>query len=53
MRFIPRFLEKALREAADQYPLEDPDTLDFAQTDPRGFLNQAQHTGLIIDEAQR
>ncbi len=33
--------------------LEDPDTLDFAQHDPRAFLLQAEPAGLIIDEAQR
>ena len=33
--------------------LEDPDTLDFAQSDPRAFLEQGEGGGLIIDEAQR
>jgi len=33
--------------------LEDPDTLDFAGTDPRGFLEQGKEQGLIIDGAQR
>lgn len=32
--------------------LEDPDTLAYAQTDPRGFLDQFV-TGGIIDEIQR
>jgi predicted AAA+ superfamily ATPase len=36
----------------DYVSLEDPDTREFAQTDPRGFL--AGYTkGVIIDEAQR
>lgn len=35
------------------HSLEDPDTLDFAATDPRGFLRQGNSHGLIIDEAQR
>lgn len=33
--------------------LEDPDVLEFATEDPRGFLEQSARTGLIIDEAQR
>ncbi|MGO8693160.1 MAG: ATP-binding protein [Rectinemataceae bacterium] len=33
--------------------LEDPDVLDFAISDPRGFLEQGKETGLIVDEAQR
>lgn len=33
--------------------LEDPDTIDFAQTDPRGFLLQGEKSGLVIDEVQR
>ena len=33
--------------------LEDPDILDFAKDDPRGFLTQGDDEGLIIDEAQR
>lgn len=33
--------------------LEDPDMLDFALSDPRGFLKQySNEKGLIIDEAQ-
>ena len=32
--------------------LEDPDILEYAKTDPRGFLEQFQ-TGAIIDEPQR
>lgn len=32
--------------------LENPDTLEFALSDPRGFLDQSE-TGMIIDEAQR
>ncbi len=33
--------------------LEDPDTLDFARSDPRGFLEQGRGSTLLIDEAQR
>lgn len=33
--------------------LEDPDTLDFARSDPRAFLEHQGAPGLIIDEAQR
>ncbi len=34
--------------------LEDPDKLEFALSDPKGFLNQYRNThGLIIDEAQK
>lgn len=33
--------------------LENPDTLVFASSDPRGFLRQGDKGGLIIDEAQR
>jgi len=33
--------------------LDDPDTLDFAQQDPRGFLSHAEANGIIIDEVQR
>jgi len=33
--------------------LEDPDSLDFALSDPRSFLEQGGPPGLIIDEAQR
>jgi hypothetical protein len=33
--------------------LEDPDILDFAIHDPRGFLEQGGEKGLVIDEAQR
>ena len=32
--------------------LEDPDQLDFAQTDPRRFLGQFQQ-GAVLDEVQR
>jgi len=32
--------------------LENPDNLDFAQTDPRGFLSQFPH-GAVLDEVQR
>ncbi len=32
--------------------LENPDTLEFANTDPRGFLSQYK-TGAILDEIQR
>jgi len=80
MNIIPRFLEKALREAASYYPvvtltgprqsgkttllrsiwpqklyfsLEDPDTIDLVQSDPRGFLLQGEKIGMVIDEAQR
>ncbi len=30
--------------------MDDPDTLDFALHDPRGFLAQAEIKGMIIDE---
>jgi hypothetical protein len=33
--------------------LENPDTLEFAKTDPRGFLNQYIKNGAILDEVQR
>lgn len=34
--------------------LEDPDTLERIETDPRGFLEKAtQHEGIILDEFQR
>jgi predicted AAA+ superfamily ATPase len=33
--------------------LEDPDVLEFAQKDPRAFLEQGGKSGLIVDEAQR
>lgn len=33
--------------------LENPDTLEFAKTDPRGFLNQFTKNGAILDEIQR
>ncbi|HOX91304.1 MAG TPA: ATP-binding protein [Spirochaetales bacterium] len=33
--------------------LEDPDQLEFASSDPRGFLEQAGDAGMILDEAQR
>lgn len=33
--------------------LEDPDQLEFARSDPRGFLEQAGDAGMILDEAQR
>ena len=33
--------------------LEDPDSLMFAQEDPRAFLDQSVLGGLVIDEAQR
>lgn len=33
--------------------LEDPDQLEFARSDPRGFLEQAGASGMILDEAQR
>ena len=32
--------------------LENPDTLEFARTDPRGFLGQFKN-GAILDEVQR
>jgi uncharacterized protein len=32
--------------------LENPDTLEFAKTDPRGFLGQFKN-GAILDEIQR
>ncbi len=32
--------------------LEDPDQLEFAQSDPRGFLGQFKH-GAVLDEVQR
>lgn len=44
--------------ARDTFPnllyqsLEDPDVLDFAKNDPKGFLNQFK-TGGIIDEPQK
>ncbi|MFP4619398.1 MAG: ATP-binding protein [Spirochaetaceae bacterium] len=34
------------------FSLENPDTLEFALSDPRSFLSQSQK-GMIIDEAQR
>ncbi|MFO7731579.1 MAG: ATP-binding protein [Spirochaetia bacterium] len=34
------------------FSLENPDTLEFALSDPRSFLSQS-HKGMIIDEAQR
>jgi hypothetical protein len=33
--------------------LENPDTMDFVQADPRGFLLQGEESGMVIDEAQR
>lgn len=39
--------EKAYRS------LENPDTLAYASSDPRGFLREGDEHGLIIDEAQR
>ncbi len=33
--------------------LEEPDTREFALTDPRGFLAQHDGTGVILDEVQR
>lgn len=36
----------------DYVSLENPDTLEFATTDPRGFLSQYKN-GAILDEAQR
>lgn len=33
--------------------LENPDTMEFAKTDPRGFLNQYIKNGAILDEVQR
>ena len=32
--------------------LEDPDTREFAERDPRGFLGQFR-SGAVLDEAQR
>jgi predicted AAA+ superfamily ATPase len=46
-------LLKALWPKKTYASLEDPDILDFAQDDPRGFLEQGGEEGLIIDEAQR
>ena len=45
-------LAKAVFAAKPYASMEDPDQLQFAQEDPRGFL--AQHPGgAVIDEAQR
>lgn len=33
--------------------LEDPDTREFAQKDPKGFLSQFNETFVILDEIQR
>ncbi|MGA2545207.1 MAG: ATP-binding protein [Rectinemataceae bacterium] len=46
-------LIRALWPEKTYMSLEDPDILDFAINDPRGFLDQAGEKGLIIDEAQR
>ncbi len=45
-------LVKAAFPGKEYISLEDPDTLDFALNDPRGFLNQYPH-GAIFDEIQR
>jgi predicted AAA+ superfamily ATPase len=45
-----------VRDVFDSYTyvsLENIDTLEAAIEDPRRFLHPHQHTGLIIDEAQR
>jgi len=33
--------------------LEDPDQLEFAQSDPRRFLDQFTDNGAVLDEIQR
>ncbi len=45
-------LVKHVFPVLDYVSLEDPDTREFAQSDPRGFLDSYQK-GVIIDEAQR
>ncbi|HRD83515.1 MAG TPA: ATP-binding protein, partial [Saprospiraceae bacterium] len=42
---------KQLRPDYQYVSLEDPDNRNFAQVDPRGFL-QTWHSGVIIDEVQ-
>ena len=44
-------LKAALAKSHRYILLEDPDVRGFAQSDPRGFLNQ--HPKFILDEAQR
>ncbi len=46
-------LIKTLWPEKAYYSLEDPDSFDFALSDPRGFLSQGGDSGLVIDEAQR
>jgi predicted AAA+ superfamily ATPase len=45
-------LVRATFPAMPYVSLEDPDTLELATTDPRGFLHLYRE-GLVIDEAQR
>lgn len=44
---------KALFPKKKYFSLENLDTRDYAQTDPRGFLASCKETGAIIDEIQR
>ena len=45
-------LARHLFPETSYFSLENPDTLEFALSDPRSFLTQSQK-GMIIDEAQR
>src|SRR6266567_856921 len=45
-------LVRAVFDAKPYASLEDPDTREFADTDPRGFLGQFPE-GAVLDEVQR
>lgn len=47
-------LKQALDPASTEFvTLDDPLTKEFAQSDPRSFVDQAPHKTLAVDEAQR
>lgn len=50
---LAKILTKKLEKPAFNLTLDDPETLNAATTDPRGFLQQLPGGVLLIDEAQR